>query len=162
MGYALPIQGIYKVYVSILSGIYSDITFHYFHWELCCVEKFCLLHSIALNHGMGLLHWNSKKYIKIEFDILGIYIVYTMYIQWPYIYMECTWYIPNRYLILVPDGSKNLLHQIFSAFFVWIQCHSEFLEHTLILFLSDATHGLCTIQTIDCVRVSHLSTGVSI
>jgi hypothetical protein len=65
--YKLYIPCIYKVYTTYMSGIYSKITLHYFHGELCCVEKFCVLHSIALNSGMGLLHRNSKKYIKIEF-----------------------------------------------------------------------------------------------
>ncbi len=35
--------------------MYREITLYYFHWELCFLEKFCLLHSIALKHGMGLL-----------------------------------------------------------------------------------------------------------
>ncbi len=86
-----------------MSGIYLEITLHYFHEELCCVEKFCVLHLIALNHGMGLLHWNStgKKYIKIEFQytwhILSTYHVYTfaaLHIHG--IYMVYTNYIPHR------------------------------------------------------------------
>jgi hypothetical protein len=55
MGYAsaLHIQGI-MIYM-YMSGIFREIALHYFHGESCCVEKLCLLHSIALNHGMGLL-----------------------------------------------------------------------------------------------------------
>ncbi len=65
-----------------------------------CVEKFCVLHSIALNHGMGSLHWNSKKYIKIEFwytwHIHNIYHVYTAAQHIHGIYQAYTDYKPHR------------------------------------------------------------------
>ncbi len=96
MGYALHIQGMYMY----MSGIFREIAFHYFHGESCCVEKLCLLHSIALNHGMGFLHWNSKKYIKLEFwytwHIHSIYHVYTVALHIHGIYLAYTDYIPHR------------------------------------------------------------------
>jgi hypothetical protein len=96
MGYALHIQGIYMY----MSGIFREITSHYFHGELCCVGKLCLLHSIALNHGMGLLHWNSKIYIKLEFwytwHIHSIYHVYTVALHIHGIYLAYTDYIPHH------------------------------------------------------------------
>ncbi len=95
---------IYNAYTKHMSGIYREIILCFFHWELCCVEKFCLLHWIALNHGMGLLHWNSQKYKRIEFWYpLHIHSIYQEYTTVHVYTMEYTWYIPSLYLIRVPD-----------------------------------------------------------
>ncbi len=74
-----------------------------FEGELCFLKHFWLQHSIVLNHGMGLQHvFIQINARKLNFNIIRIYKVYTMYILAHSIHMEYTWYRPCIIFIVVP------------------------------------------------------------